>query len=44
MRTASSIREGRISSVTGFADWLAFGAEDGVIAHNEPVYQEKLPP
>jgi len=25
-----------------FADWLAFGAEQGVIAHNDPVYQEKL--
>ncbi len=26
----------------GFVDWLAFGAVDGVIAHNDPVYQEKL--
>ncbi|MGH3697983.1 MAG: Tn3 family transposase, partial [Pseudonocardiaceae bacterium] len=22
--------------------WLGFGAEEGVIAHNDPVYQEKL--
>ncbi|MDT5275616.1 MAG: hypothetical protein QOG95_2548 [Mycobacterium sp.] len=32
----------RVEAFHGFADWLAFGAEDGVIAHNDPVYQEKL--
>jgi len=32
----------RAESFQGFADWLGFGAEGGVIAHNDPVYQEKL--
>ena len=32
----------RAESFHGFADWLGFGAQGGVIAHNDPVYQEKL--
>jgi hypothetical protein len=32
----------RVEAFHGFAGWLAFGAEDGVIAHNDPAYQEKL--
>jgi hypothetical protein len=32
----------RVEAFHGFAGWLGFGAEDGVIAHNDPVYQEKL--
>jgi Tn3 transposase DDE domain len=32
----------RVEAFHGFADWLAFGAEGGVIARNDPVYQEKL--
>ncbi|MGH3708160.1 MAG: Tn3 family transposase [Pseudonocardiaceae bacterium] len=32
----------RVEAFHGFAGWLGFGAEEGVIAHNDPVYQEKL--
>jgi TnpA family transposase len=32
----------RAESFHGFADWLGFAAQGGVIAHNDPVYQEKL--
>lgn len=32
----------RAESFHGLADWLGFGAQGGVIAHNDPVYQEKL--
>jgi hypothetical protein len=29
----------RVEAFHGFAGWLGFGAEDGVIAHNDPAYQ-----
>jgi len=32
----------RVEAFHEFSSWLAFGAEDGVIAHNDPAYQEKL--
>jgi TnpA family transposase len=32
----------RVESFHGFADWLAFGIEDGVLAHNDPAYQDKF--
>jgi TnpA family transposase len=32
----------RVEAFHGFAGWLGFGADDGVIAHNDPDYQEKL--
>ncbi len=33
----------RVEGFHHFADWLAFGAEQGVIAHNDPVYQSVQP-
>jgi len=32
----------RVEAYHGFAGWLSFGAENGVIARNDPAHQEKL--
>ena len=32
----------RVESFHRFATWFGFGAEEGVLATNDPIYQEKL--
>jgi Tn3 transposase DDE domain len=32
----------RVESFHHFATWFGFGAEEGALASNDPIYQEKL--
>jgi TnpA family transposase len=42
LRETITVITNRVESFHRFAGWFGFGAEEGVLATNDPVYQEKL--
>jgi Tn3 transposase DDE domain-containing protein len=42
LRETITVITNRVESFHRFATWFGFGAEEGVLAANDPVYQEKL--
>lgn len=42
LRETITVITNRVESFHRFASWFGFGAEDGVLATNDPFYQEKL--
>jgi TnpA family transposase len=42
LRETITVITNRVESFHRFATWFGFGAEEGVLATNDPIYQEKL--
>ena len=42
LRETITVITNRVESFHRFATWFGFGAEEGVLASNDPIYQEKL--
>ena len=42
LRETITVITNRVESFHRFATWFGFGAEEGVMATNDPIYQEKL--
>jgi hypothetical protein len=42
LRETITVITNRVESFHRYANWLGFGAEEGILATNDPVYQEKL--
>jgi TnpA family transposase len=42
LRETITVITNRVESFHRFATWFGFGAEEGILASNDPIYQEKL--
>ena len=42
LRETITVITNRVESFHRYANWLGFGAEEGILATNDPIYQEKL--